>query len=220
MITRQDTGLLASTRPLLEAMRNLTESHHEHEKYYSVAPREEAVVLQRHARTLHALADRWRTTPPPRTGAMSPYEGATDINADVATQLDGVLFLEDGTEPGEITRLKRDLRTSASDAAAGGEWLGNAMTASWAVASSLLAIDGIEDLLGERHRIITNNWQAAAAMTIAGRMLDRAADILDLVEFVASAVRADLTGEGRYTGRLYSAAELIDHAADLLCDLQ
>src|SRR6476619_1984392 len=58
---------------LLEAMSNLTEYHREHEKYYGAAPREQAVVLQRHARTLQALADRWTTVAPLERQAFSPY---------------------------------------------------------------------------------------------------------------------------------------------------
>jgi hypothetical protein len=36
------------------------------------------------------------------------------------------------------------------------------MTSSWTFAAALLDIDGLADLLGECHRIIANNWQAAA----------------------------------------------------------
>ena len=36
---------------------NLSRFHREHEKFYASAPREHAVRLQRHARTLEALAD-------------------------------------------------------------------------------------------------------------------------------------------------------------------
>ena len=36
--------------PLLTAIMNLSKFHREHEKYYASAPREQAVVLQRHAR--------------------------------------------------------------------------------------------------------------------------------------------------------------------------
>ena len=43
--------------PLLTAMLNMTAFHREHEKFYSTAPREQAVALQRHSRTLLALAD-------------------------------------------------------------------------------------------------------------------------------------------------------------------
>ena len=63
-------------RDLLTAMLNMTAFHREHEKFYSVAPREQAVVLQRHSRTLHALADRWTTVTPETANAFSPYEGA------------------------------------------------------------------------------------------------------------------------------------------------
>ena len=56
--------------PLLTAMLNMTAFHREHEKFYSTAPREQAVTLQRHSRTLLALADQWTTTarrPTPRS---------------------------------------------------------------------------------------------------------------------------------------------------------
>src|SRR5690349_8233723 len=102
--------------PLLEAMSNLTRFHREHEKFYGAAPREAAISLQRHARTLQALADRWSTASASRRNAISPYEGAEDLNTDTAVQLDGVLFLEGEGEPAEITRLKRELRALAADA--------------------------------------------------------------------------------------------------------
>ena len=77
----------SAARPLLTAMLNMTAFHREHEKFYSVSPREEAVVLQRHSRTLHALADRWMTTPATDRRPFSPYEGAEDLNAPAALQL-------------------------------------------------------------------------------------------------------------------------------------
>ena len=89
--------------PLLTAMLNMTAFHREHEKFYSSSPREQAVTLQRHSRTLHALADQWMITAPSTTPAFSPYEGAPDLNAAAALQLDGVLFMEGEGEPGEIT---------------------------------------------------------------------------------------------------------------------
>jgi hypothetical protein len=214
----QETDTASDSRPLLEAMLNLTESHREHEKYYSVSPREQAVVLQRHSRTLHALADQWSSAAPSPRQPFSPYEGANDLNADAATQLDGVLFMEGEGEPGEIKRLKRDLREYGTDAAGAGEWLAQAMTSSWAVAAALLDIDGLADLLGERHRIIANNWQAAALTTLAAHVLERAADTLDRVAFSPTSLRADLAGAGVSVHRVYSAAEMIDHAADLLSD--
>ena len=163
--------------PLLTAMLNMTAFHREHEKFYSTAPREQAVTLQRHSRTLHALADQWTTTAPSTRAAFSPYEGAPDLNAAAALQLDGVLFMEGEGEPGEIRHLKRDLRTSADDAASAGEWLATAMQSSWDLAVVLLDIDELADMLGERHRIIANNWQGASMMSLVSRILQRAADL-------------------------------------------
>jgi hypothetical protein len=48
------------------------------------------------------------------------------------------------------------------------------MDAAWAMAPMLFDIDGLADLLGERHRIFANDWQAAAIMSLAGRILSRA----------------------------------------------
>jgi hypothetical protein len=84
--------------PLLEAMSNMTAFHREHEKFYSVAPREQAALLQRHSRTLHALADRWTSTKPAERQPFSPYEGAPDLNAAAAVQLDGVQRLYSAAE--------------------------------------------------------------------------------------------------------------------------
>jgi hypothetical protein len=204
--------------PLLTAMLNMTAFHREHEKFYSTAPREQAVALQRHSRTLHALADQWTTTAPSTTPAVSPYEGAPDLNAAAALQLDGVLFMEGEGEPGEIRHLERDLRTFAEDAASAGEWLATAMQSSWDVAVVLLDIDELADMLGERHRIIANNWQGASMMSLAARILERAADLLDRVDFTPAAVRADIADHHASARRLYSAAEMIDHAADLFSE--
>jgi hypothetical protein len=133
-------------------------------------------------------------------------------------QLDGVLFMEGDGEPGEIRHLRRDLRTFADDAADAGEWLATAMQSSWDVAAVLLDIEELADMLGERHRIIANNWRGASLMTVAARVLQRAADVLDRVDFNPAALRADLTERHTAAHRLDSAAEMIDHAADLFSE--
>ena len=92
------------------------------------------------------------------------------------------------------------------------------MQSSWSVATALLDIDELADLLGERHRIIANDWQAAHMSTLAGTVLARAADILEQVDFAPAALRSDIAGEQLASKRLYSAAELVGHAADLLSD--
>jgi hypothetical protein len=216
----QNTAAAAPQRgnPLLEAMLNPAKFHRDHEKFYSSSPREQAVMLQRHARALQALADRWTTVEPSTRTALSPFEGAEDLNAPDAIQLDGVLFLEGEGEPPEITHLIRDLHTLADDAHASGAWLASAMQASWDMSTALVAIDELADVMGERHRIIANDWQAANLTTLEGRLLLRAAEILERVDFSPAAVRADLAGPRASAARLYSAAEIIGHAADLCCD--
>ena len=113
------------TDPLLDAILNLSKFHREHEKFYAQQPREQAVNLQRHSRALCALADRWTTAAPARLVApLNPYEGADDLNAPEAIQLDGILFMEGEGEPAEITRIKNDLRTIGDGTIAIGTWLG------------------------------------------------------------------------------------------------
>ncbi len=99
-----------------------------------------------------------------------------------------------------------------------GEWLANAMQASWEMAASLVSFDGLADVLGDRHRIIANDWQAANLTTLAGRILLRAAEMLDGIDFAPASVRADLAAERVIPARLYSIAEMIGHAADLSSD--
>ena len=49
---------------LLAVVKNLSHYHREHEKYYSEAPLADAISLQRTARTLIALAERWTSAEP------------------------------------------------------------------------------------------------------------------------------------------------------------
>jgi hypothetical protein len=208
----------AENSPLLRAILNLSKFHREHEKFYASSPRELAVVLQRHARSLQALADQWAASEPSVPAPFSPYEGAEDLNSAAALQLDGVLFMEGEGRPAEITHLIRDLHTVADDQRGTGQWLASAMQASWDVAAALTGVDGLADVLGERHRIIANDWQAAGMALLVSRILDRAADILEQVDFTPKALRADMAGGKVSAARLYSAAELIAHAADLCSD--
>jgi hypothetical protein len=204
--------------PLLAAVMNLSRFHREHEKYYASAPREQAVMLQRHVRSLLALADRWSTTKPLARSPLSPFEGAPDLNAAVAVQLDGILFMEGETEPSEMSKLKRDLRALSQDATETGEWLAAAMESSWSAAASLLDLSELADVLGDRHRIIANDWQAAALSSLVGRLLQRSVDILDRVDFSPASLRRDLADQHVSAKLLYGAAEIISHAADLLSD--
>lgn len=197
---------------------NLSRTHHEHEIYYSQAPLDDAVTLQRFSRTLKALAGHWLTAEPLTVEESQRYSGCDDLNVQAAIETLGVLFQEGEGEPAEIGRLKRELSTQADDHEQTGRWLSEAMQSTWQTAAGLLRIEPLVDLLGERHRIIAANWQNASLNVIIAALLRRSVEILDLVELTPSAIRADLA-ENRLTPRyLYAAAELIDRAADLLAE--
>lgn len=202
----------------LVAIENLSRFHREHETFYAQRPREQAVALQRHSRALSALADRWELVDAQRVEVLSPYQGADDLNAPEALQLDGILFMEDNEEPAEVTSIIRELRAVGANSVGTGTWLAEAMENTWATATILLDYEQLADLVGDRHRIIANDWHAASMSSLAGRVLQRAADVLDAVDFTPTALRDDLDGPRRSPRLLHSAVELIDHAADLLSD--
>lgn len=202
---------------LLDQIENLSRTHREHELFYSQAPLDDAVSLQRISRTLKALAGHWRTATPLEANGANRYAGCDDLNVQAAIEQMGVLFMEGEGEPGEISRIKHELATQAAEHEETGAWLGEAMQSTWnGPAKALLQIEPLADLLAERHRIIAANWQNAGLNTIIAALLTRANEILDRIDFSPAALRADL-GRRRLAPRyLYSAAELIDHAADLL----
>jgi len=204
----------ASSDGLLAIAANLSRYHREHEKYYSEAPLADAIALQRTARTLIALAERW-TTAEPTAPAASPFAGTPDLNDDRAIETSGVLFMEGTGEPAEITRIKSELQTIAASSEQSGSWLASAMEASWAMAEALLSYPQLADLLAERHKIIGGNWQNAATAQLIARYLRRAVSILEQIDFSPAALRKDLASARSAPAYLFSAAELINHAADL-----
>jgi hypothetical protein len=205
----------AESDGLLAVVKNLSQYHREHEKYYSEASLADAVSLQRTARTLIALAERWTSAEPAAEPAPSPFAGTPDLNDDRAIETSGILFMEGEGEPAEIGRIKSWLETIAASSEQTGSWLAAAMEASWAMAEALLAYPQLADLLGERHRIIGNNWQNACTAQLIARYLRRAVTVMERVDFSPAALRADLAGGRFAAGYLYAAAELINHAADL-----
>ncbi|WP_051684120.1 hypothetical protein [Blastococcus sp. URHD0036] len=93
-----------------------------------------------------------------------------------------------------------------------------AVQASWGMAVALLDVDALADVMGERHRIISNDRLAAHLQAVTADLLARAALMLDRLDLTPAALRADLAA-GRVTPRrLYAAAEVISRAADLCCD--
>ncbi len=204
--------------PLLEAISNLAHFHREHEKFYSQAPLRQAGEIQAISRALKSLAGRWSEVEPSHRPAMNPFAGAEDLNAPGLVSESGILFMEGEGEPAEITRLKRDLEEVATDSEETGAWLSHAMEQSWTTASVLASYPALADLLGERHRIIANDWQSAGMLALVARLLHRALDLLGRVDFSPKALREDLGGARHGPSYLYSASELLDRAADLLSE--
>ncbi len=201
--------------PLLSMVLNLSQYHREHEKFYAESPLHDAIILQRDSRALKALAERWTVATPEEHPSPSPFGGAPDLNDDRATETAGILFMEGEGEPAEITRMKADLAALAEAGHSTGKWLANAMEAAWGVAEALLNYPDLADLLAERHRIISNDWQAASMATIAAHNIDRALSVLGRIDFTPAALREDLEADRVASRYLFSASELLDHAADL-----
>ncbi len=200
---------------LLEAIENLSRFHREHEEFYSQAPLQSAREILAASRALKALAAQWREVEPSEHPAPNPYAGADDLNPPGLVGESGILFMEGEGEPAEIKQLKGEVERMAAGSEQTGEWLGQAMEKSWGIAGALVQFDDLIDLLGERHRIIGNDWQAATMNTLCGRFLRRALDVLAEVDFTPVSLREDLAGPRRNPAYLYTAAELLDNAADL-----
>ena len=101
--------------------------------------------------------------------------------------------MEGEDEPAELKRIKGELRSAAEENEQAGEWLGSAMKTRWGVAEALLQYPELADLLSERHRIISNDWQAASLAKLVARNLDRARAIIDSLDFSPAALREDST---------------------------
>jgi hypothetical protein len=203
---------------LLDTIENLARFHREHEKYYSQAPLRSAADLQAISRTLKALAGHWSEAEPSDHPAASPYAGAEDLNAPGLVSGSGVLFMEGEGEPPEIAHMKRDLERVAADLDETGTWLISAMDQSWGVVGGLGAYPELAGVLGERHRIIANDWQSAQLQVLVARLLRRARELLERIAFDPASLRADLAGPRETVPYLYSASELIDRGADLVAE--
>ncbi len=92
--------------------------------------------------------------------------------------------MEGDAAPAEITSIIRELRTVGEGSVATGTWLAEAMENTWATATILLGYEQLSDLVGDRHRIIANDWQAAVR-SVASRAVccSAAADVLDAIDF-------------------------------------
>ncbi|MFJ7777055.1 hypothetical protein [Streptomyces yangpuensis] len=213
-----DEAQLSPPESLLRLIDNLARFHRQHEEYYSQAPLQQAGGLQERSRVLKALADRWSVVGVREQASAVAFAGAEDLNAPGLVAESGVLFMEGEGEPAELQRMKREVGLLADDVEQTGAWLANAMEQAWDLAGFLAAYPALADLLGERHRIIANDWQSAALQSLIARLLRRALDLLARVDFAPAALRADLRGARKAPAYLYSASELLDRAADLMLE--
>lgn len=204
--------------PLLQVIDNLAKFHREHEQYYSQAPLRQAAELQARSRALKSLADRWSDVEAGEQTSAIAFAGTEDLNAPGLVAESGILFMEGEDEPAELRKLKREVGMLAEETEQGGTWLNQAMEQAWEIAGGLASYAALADLLGERHRIIANDWQSAGLQALVARLLRRALELLARVDFSPAALRADLRGERMAPAYLYSASELFDRASDLLTE--
>ena len=220
-MTRPEPSNEAARRAFLDTILNLSRYHREHELFYSRAPLDVATRLQTASRALKALAMRWQDRPrgpaAPASSGGGPgrYRGCEDLNDPIATETLGLLFMGGEGEPAELGKLKADLTAMATEHERGGQWLDEAMTGSWDAADALAQIAPLAGTLGDRHRIIVNNWRMANHSILIARLLERATRLLGAVELTPEAIRRDLDGARTAPALILSAAELLDHAADL-----
>jgi hypothetical protein len=194
---------------------NLSKYHREHEKYYAWEPLEKSIRLQRISIVMKTLADRWKNQSVDSPKKGNPYMGCEDLNETSSIQHTGVLFMEGEGEPPEISRIKKNLSTLSKDFLETGEWLSKAMASSWNVADKLVKNPQLADVLGERHRIIINDWEAADLSILISNLISRTLDIFEVIDFSPEALRENIKGSNTVSNYLYSASELIDHAADM-----
>ncbi len=199
----------------LEMILNLATYHREHEKYYARVPLQNALALHQASCVFLTLADRWSGVQVQAPEQGSPFMGCADLNELATIQHCGVLFMEGEGEPREISDLKRELHKGADAFDQAGQWLEQAMQSAWTAMQPLLRFPPLAKALGERHRIIMDDWQTARQASLISTLLRRTLEILQGVDFTPSAIRADIAGPRVFPEYLYAAAELINRAADL-----
>jgi len=206
---------MSNKQEFMKVVENLSRFHREHEKFYAKQPLEEAIRIQEFSILLKTLADKWSEVEPKKISGTNPFMGSEDLNKLSTIQYNGLLFMEGEGEPVELKRYIRDVKTLADDFMETGTWLSKAMEQSWKSAVPLIKIPPFASVLGERHRIILNDWQAAKLSQLVADLIYRSIEILKSLEFTKDAIRKDLAGPRFYPEYLYSATELLDRAADL-----
>jgi hypothetical protein len=205
-------------RPVDEATRrNIAIYHREHERYYSWRSMLDAADICREANRLKTIGSLWideAPVAPPESDFSDPRmqaAGCVDLNALRAIAGIGILFMEGEKEPAEITGIKEKLRAMGPAWKGTGRWLAEKMDAAWSRESFLLEVDPRE-AAKSRLEIIVTNSRISRQMSLAGRLLEIAADIVDALDFRPAAVRANRTASGK---RLLQAAWTLDLVAQL-----
>lgn len=206
---------MSNKQEFMKTIENLSRFHREHEKFYAKQPLKQAIEIQEFSLLLKTLADKWSEVEPKKVSGSNPFMGSEDLNKLSTIQYNGLLFMEGEGEPVELKRYIRDIKTLANDFMETGTWLSNAMEQSWKTAVPLIKIQPFSSVLGERHRIILNDWQAAKLSQLVAELIYRSIEILESLEFTKDRIREDLAGPKFYPEFIYSAAELLDRAADL-----
>ena len=174
---------------LLETIEDLSRFQLEHGKFYAQQPREQAVALQRHSRALCALADRWARVDATPLNAQNPYEGPKTSTPQKQFSSNGILVRgrRRGADRNHANQDGFPRRSSRFDQRQ--HLVGSGDGEKLVCNHGLLTYPQVADLLGDHHRIIANEWQAASMSSLAGRVLDRAVDLLDGIDFTQAALR-------------------------------
>ncbi len=193
---------------------NLARVHGDRDPVSSWVPRQHVVVLQRHATTLQVLAGRCSTVAPASGTALGAGEHGGGVGAPSGARAEAVTVLDGGRRPAEIARLIGDLRVLADDALAVGARLATGQVVQ-DTAVARVTVEARTEATGRQHDVIGDDGRAAEVATLAGRLLLRAAELLERVELTPAALRADLAGPGVSAARLSAAAQIIRRATDL-----
>ena len=199
-------------------MMNLSKYHKEHERYYARSPLRDVLQVQNISNTLKTMADKWEEVGPIEDRVENRYAGCEDLNVLSSIKDIGVLFMEGEGEPREIAKMKTFMDSLAEEYEQAGRWLSNAMEASWDTVGSLIKMPPVAEVLGERHLIIINDWQAAYLDTLTSRLIGRGRALLEEVDFAPEALRNDIL-EGKMAIKyIRSCTELLDRASKLMCE--
>jgi hypothetical protein len=198
-------------------MRDIARAHREHERFHSMAKLEEAAGLRRDSNALKILADRWADPDAARAEAADPAHGAVgcpDLNVLASVAATGVLFMEGGSEPAELTAMKGRLGDAAARYRRISEWLGREMGQEWPRLAPLLTPALIASAR-PRFMALTRTTAAGNAYALAARLLTAAAETLGNQDLTPSGIRA---APAVASEMLRTASWLIDTAAATIAE--